>query len=1168
AFVLQIPDETRSQQFEYEGNGQPASETALDVRFADGDSNRVLLYALAFGVALLGWWLRNARTTLKAGYLFLVIVVPIAVIGLIPGLYETALFGVLLGGVMTIAAWLLLLCAQCCQWCRDHFSPISSSGIKLLLMAALLSSAGLPAFAAEPVSKTGPQVAVPPPLPDPVRDPYVVIPYESLEDIDQADKVWVPADLYRKLWRAAHPNEVLTPKSAQGLVAEANYVARLTEGDSPHVEIQARWVLVNLTNRAITIPLPIQQPGLMDVQKNGEPVPLIVNKENAAAVVLHESGVSIIDATLMLPADVQRSVGQFQLALSPVGAGVLTFELPASEEELAVRVNGSTGTYRLTTEGDQKRVEIPVDAGGKVAVNWQPEAQQGNADQLVQVQSAITLDVSDLGIQQRCGFRVTVRQGGLNDLSFELPEELAVKGINGQDIAGWERVDDQSPRQLKVFFRRTISDSTDFTLDLFQDRQLKQASETVNFPLIAPLGVTRETGALSIAAPDHLRVRVTETNGLQQIDLAQYKPTVSPSAATSGPVIAYRFSARPISITAELSRREAEVRSLVDHGVDIGRRKIIIASRFQLELQGTPQRLLTFSLPDGYLTMDVVCQQAVDWYEVDNGGETQLVIELQNPITGSIEVGLEGHLVKDPEDATVSASVPAFAGSTRQTVSVGVWFDDLYQASLSNSGDWRAVPVGQLSQGIRQLQSRAPQFGFRTTEDNGPLEFQLRRATPELTADEATLIAVTDATIDYGFTIRWNIANAAADEFAFTVPDWLGTLEIAGPGIRQVQSTDAGGGRTRWTISLVDPVREQYLVTAAATVGTPQDFVVQTPAIEIESATGTGSFEPLETQRTFAVLVNLSGDQLVPVDLEQFESVAVDQLPLSLPDALVRQAMEITRTRNGRSPSWRIQRLETADAAQAVVLSATLTTVLEMDGSWRTNAVYGIRNRGQQFLGLKLPEESRILSVFVRGVPSRTVLTSVNNEPVHLVALPQTSEVDLSFDVNVLLEGRLGRSLPEAMSLMGREVRIPVPQVVSRNDSGEFGLSVAQTLWTVHVPDDLDANPVREPKATNLTWHAEQAWIAQERQRLSRLESDLNEMMRIASDAKAGYSRRNAAISNLKKLKRDLANQSEQASSLDASGPVQSEANELAEENRKLSELVQETIDSNSDFDA
>jgi len=1139
---LQVPAESLSQRFEYQGNGTSAAETGLDLRFADRRINRMLVCAAAFGAALMGWWLRRAKASVKACWLFLTIVLPLAVIGLVPGLYESTILGLLIGGLATVAGWLLVRCVECCRWCLSRFSPACWGKPLFVLAMTTVIGQGTAVRADEAVR------------PVPAAPPYVVVPYQSLNEIDQADKVWVPVDLYRRLWNAAHVEELpVPPHSLPGMVAEASYLARLSEGAEPHVLVQVRWVVVNLTGKPLTVPLPVQGVGLTEVNVNGVPAALTVDNQGRPAFVAHESGVSIADAAFQVPVQVHKSVGVLPLRLTPVGSGVLTFELPPSDEKLVFRVTGTPAAFRRTSVDGKDRIELPIDRGGNLTLNWQPETQQGNADQLVQIQSAVSLEISDPGIHERCGFRVTVRQGGLNDFTFELPEGLSVQRIDGQDIAGWELIEDQPPRRLKVFFRRTIQESTDFTLDLFVNRPVRMDAETPAFPLVAPLGATRETGLLAVSAAEHLKVRMAESAGLQQIDLKQFQPVVAPTAAAQPPQAAYRFSARPILLTAEVARRVAEVRSQIEHAVDIGLRKVIVASRFHLELSGTPQRLLEFRLPAGYLTMDVVCEHAVDWYEIADGETPRLVIELASPVTGSVEVGLEGHLVKSPESGDVTVSLPEFPGAVRSDMRLGIWFDHVYQASLSNGGSWRPIGVSDLGPAILRLQASPPQFGFRNSDTGGPLQFQVRRASPTLTADQATLIAVGDATIDYGFTIRWNIANAAADLFTFTVPEWLGQLDITGAGIRQTLRSPAGEGRTRWTIALVDPVQGQYLITAAATIPLPVDRIVRTPLVELETVSETGVFAPLETQRTFAVMVNLSPGQLIPVDLQQFESVAADQLPLALPQSLLQQAMEFVRIRPDRLPQWKIQRIDTTDGGQAVVLAATLTTALEMDGSWRTRAVYGIRNRGQQFLGIRIPEGSRILSVIVRGVPSRTVISQVGNEPVHLVALPQTSEVDLSFDVSLLLAGRLGRSLPEALSLSSRELRIPAPGVVTRTESAEFGLTVAQTLWTVHLPEDLDAAPVKNPAATNLTWHHDSVWLAEERQRLDRLKADITEMIRIASDKKASYVRRNEAINNLKQLQLQVANPPSSGISVshDASGELAAGSGLLYEEAAK-----------------
>ncbi|GIT28023.1 MAG: hypothetical protein Ct9H300mP1_00690 [Planctomycetaceae bacterium] len=59
------------------------------------------------------------------------------------------------------------------------------------------------------------------------------------------------------------------------------------------------------------------------------------------------------------------------------------------------------------------------------------------------------------------------------------------------------------------------------------------------------------------------------------------------------------------------------------------------------------------------------------------------------------------------------------------------------------------------------------------------------------------------------------------------------------------------------------------------------------------------------------------------------------------------------------------------------------------------------------FLAVTIPEESRVLAVSVGGDQSRPVDSDeARKESVVLVALPNTSEGDLSFPVRMILAGR------------------------------------------------------------------------------------------------------------------------------------------------------------------
>ena len=197
----------------------------------------------------------------------------------------------------------------------------------------------------------------------------------------------------------------------------------------------------------------------------------------------------------------------------------------------------------------------------------------------------------------------------------------------------------------------------------------------------------------------------------------------------------------------------------------------------------------------------------------------------------------------------------------------------------------------------------------------------------------------------------------------------------------------------------------------------------------------------------------------------------------------------------GALPEWQIESPPTEAAASAIVLQAQLVTLLAHDGSWRAQATYTVRNRGRQFFAVRLPVGALLSSVLVRDQPSRAISHEIDGRPAHLIALPEASVTDLSYDITLTCHGQLPESLPSGVRFNAAEVEIPALQVVSPKESAEFGLSVLSTSWEVYLPDDLKAEPIADAERTNMN-SSNQTAIGAAKQ-LSML-NDLNEMLRLA----------------------------------------------------------------------
>jgi hypothetical protein len=802
-------------------------------------------------------------------------------------------------------------------------------------------------------------------------------------------------------------------------------------------------------------------------------------------------------------------------------------------------------------------VVAAVDAGGDVIIAWQPAARRGDGETIVQTETSLGATFDDAGLHVRHRFRFRVRQGSLADVRIAVPAGVNLRAIRGADVGGWEQAAEGDARNLRIFFRRDVTDATDVEVDLFVPLDVAETATTIAVPQLVPEGVTRESGEVVVFAAPQLSVQAQEATGLRQINLDVTPMDESLSLPDATPRVAYRFASRPFALSVAVSRRLPQTRVVSQHGAQLALRKTRLASGFQFDLRDAPRAALSFLLPADYLTLDVQADYLADWYLTETAEGRLLTVALDQPRTGQLQVFLEGSVARDAAAASVSILVPRAIDVQRNDSQLAIWVDDSYTATVGSPADWRPLDPAQLDAKVRSLREGLPQFAFRSTQlAPGSVDVALVRSVPSFAADAVVLTAVSDASIDYGLNLRWTIENAAADTLAVSLPEWLGDkLEFQGQGLRQVQSQLLASGDRLWRISLQQPVRGQYLLSAVATIALPADDAVRTPDVRfILPDRPLDAPEELTVQRRFLVLVNLSGaHRLVPVDAAAIEPAQRDRLPLVMKPELLDQAVEIASLRVGSPlPQWRLEAVGGEQAASAIVLLADLRTVLDYDGSWRTQADYRVRNRGRQFLAVRPPEKTRLLSVVVRGVPSQATLADVAGAPALLVPLPATSAADLSFDVRLVLAGQLPRALPRQASLAGVDVELPAPQVVAPRDSPEFGLPVMQTLWRVDLPDGLHATIV--DGGTNLNPGGESAAAGvYDRSLLDEVRQQLSSIGNLREKARKSQSQEH--LHNLAITVRDLER-------------LSTEGKKIAEDQSQVLESARQTLKELSDQQA
>ena len=1189
--AMESQDGAATKKFRYLGTETAASGIGLDLVYenrATGWTGRgVWIAALAF----LAWVLPPNRRTFKASWAALGLTLPLALSAIVPLAWQNTLDGIFFGTVAAIALWTLRAAGESLANAWPRMKTKSFWTRSLTRRTASLCLFAF--FAANSAFAQAPQVqrpAVAPPVnpnPDIPARPTIIFPFDDAKDPLAAERVYLPHAKFVELWNAAHPESRVAPPAPQdGLVAEALVVVapnKKVDGADATAKVTARITLFSFRKQQIVLPIPLRLASLSEAKLDDAPAALVVRDENGTTrlhVVIDKPGLHVLDLTAEVPVNQQGPSGQLVIGVDPLPSGKLLFVPPA--EDVTFRVNGASNLFRMRNgtvagEGEKKNYfEVPISAGGDVRFAWQPKQAAGAVDAIVQSDSATAVGVEDAGIRISSGWSFKVPRGAINDLSFSLPKELKVRSISGPDVGGWELGENVDGRALRVFLRRAVSDQTSLAFELFLETRVADEAVLIQVPVFAPLQVSRDFGVIGLFAAPQFSLKNIATKGLTQINANQFAPPVNLTSVTSAPLSAFRYTARPFEVSFSAQRRAPESTGFAEHALIVERRKVRMSSRLRWELAGALRSSVSVQLPPMWLPVDVDATALQDWH-IDPTTNV-LTVEFTEPRIGAVELVLQGNVAKEPEDAIAEITAPTPLELSKLVTQAAVWFDPAYQATVSSSNTWKTSDPEHCSEELRNKLSRPAKFVFSSNVVMPEvLGFDLARAVPKLSADAVSLVTVTDTAVDYSLALQWKISEAASDTFTFTTPDWLaGKLDFQGAAIRQTSFASAGegSGHTRWTVTLQDPIGSRYFLLATATLPPPAEKrEVTTPTITFErhvAAEGDDTavapadgqeaspFSPLETQRQYVVVINLSGNQLTPIGAVG-ESVQRDELPIVVDQHLVDQATAVLRIRGQKSdvgdqnaevaaPKWSLKSFAAQAGAAASVNLADLTTVLAADGTWRMQCVYTIKNRSRQFLALQLPAKSQALSVFVADQPSRLVELKKDGKIYQLIALPKTSEADLSFQVKLVLSGRLATgSLPRGLKVWSDEIELPTPSVVSLSDDKEFGIPVARTLWAVHVPQEWSAKPINDPLRHNLSPQA--ADTADVAYRSTWLQ-EANELMRVI-EGNNPSSQKMQARNNLKQIGLALHNY-DNRSGIGPSAVPQSE------DGRKLAESVKE----------
>lgn len=1144
---LNLELETRGEQpIGFRRDGKPEE---LVIGLQDKTLSGGLRWFLVALALLVAWILRRASETWRAAAIIAGLALPIAAAGLIPLAWTPLLDGVLLGTLAAGCLWLLLRIFKAFQ------SQLAAPTVRAVAVAIALLLGAESAIAEEPANPAAPQTST-----EPGRTPSLTLflPYDRDDNPLECTQVYLPHEEFLRLWKQAHPDspDEVAP-DVPVVVSRAEYAGKL---DGDVARFDGRILIHHLDDEWVRVALPLGDVALENVELNGEPATLAGDdhhddrrgetpEQKAAevkggsrpaprgqsAIYLKEPGLHVIDVHFRVPVSRLGATGRLTIPLQPVASGRLVLELPS--DDLDVQVSGSPGGWRRQVASSAEEparagassqgrfVRVPLGTAGEVSIRWQPRRVEAMGDQLISVDQFLVVEALDSGVHYHGTFLYRIQQGALGEVRLTVPAGVAVQRVWGQEVADWsvEAGTGRALQRLLISLKTSLTRTGEVNVEYFRR---EPPVGPMDIESLEPLGVVRETGRIVVGGSDQLRVRVEQTDRLDQINHAGLELPQQPEGSWK-PLSAYRYNSRPWSLRLDIQRRQPHLEVTDRTAVAVTVRQVTMRTQLTAQVSGGVIPLFKVRLPESLRISQVQVPPGADWF-VDRDERGQLLkVNLSEPVERSVDLALSGTLTRESSSADFLVPCAKVEDAQAQHGQLAIYLDDDLEGVLATDGG--AVPVAPATlDSSLQTQGATVDYAFRYKRPPDDLRLRLAPAPSRLNAGVISVVSIREGAVAYLTQIDFEILQAGRSLFQVVTPEWLGDdITLSGDRIRQVRSETGDLGRV-WSIELQQPRRGGYRLQLAQTLPLPDEGTV--PAAIVR---------PLEVERvrSHVVLENLTMDEVSESTIRGATPISVSDISAELEQRVRRRAVGAYRiTEETAELVWERRVREQETGLAATINLVDLTTVIHEDGRYRARAAYNIRNFTLQFLELELPAESRVWSVHVSAQPVRPATEERQGRTITLLPLQKTSAGDFSSKVVMIYSGRLGTPL-------GRwtHVRPPAPLVVS-------DVPVSRTLWTVLLPREYRVGMVgRESNVEEVA-----AAYHQQERKLSFLD-ELQQMVQVASTkGKSGAGTK--ARWNLKQVGSSLQDYAQESAQVDTSNAAefQQQAQQIEAEIRRL----------------
>ena len=852
---------------------------------------------------------------------------------------------------------------------------------------------------------------------------------------------------------------------SDALVSSAKYEIRIS---AKTATVDAEYRIHHAQAAPVKVAIPLGRVALTSAELNGQKTDVSWRADKAKHLLLHvpvtEKGWNRLSLEFSLPIERQSGGRVLQLPTYPVAAGTAMVHL--DDPSLQVVVPDLNLKGALKKNGG--RVEFPLDGMTGVEMRLLSPTKAKQRRGIVESQATTELTISDHGVMQRDRFRLRMRSGAMQRMTFDIPAGRKLLGVEGDNIAGWDvLLVGDAGYALMVDFKRPVRSTTSLTFRTFKPVNITSEPTAFAFDRVTPTIATTIAETVNVVADADLAVSESDVRQALRIAPSRVRRVNTGNNATR---LAYRLTSPDSKVTFKISRPGSKVRVVSQHQAHIGTHAVRYSSKMRFRISGRPKSRFALFLPEGFQLQSLTGDNSVEWSFGED--KTMLNVTFPKPQTRSVGITIKGAMPRSGSSPTAEVSIPSAMMANTVENSVSVTAAPVYRIAPGEIEGWKPVQSSK-SDGALSF--------YSTDVEAAPVGIQLTPRVDKSDATSWTVIQPTRDGVKYLIILHWAPAAAAKRLVAFHVPAWLRPFirVQAQPGqvVQRDPKTIPDDSPQRWFVLQSGKTNQKVIVTAEASLpwSIAENNGFRAPLLTMETAKQPididdavdADFVSVKSARRYAIVIQSSEFRVQTSAKIRTQLISTDDMPW-IPAhrnelSKVIELLGVCYALNPTKDEPIFKRIDTPLPLNAdSIPRAALTTVVQNDGRYHTTAIYKVRNHSRRFVAVVLPEDAATSSFAVNGKPTHGLLEKHDGKSFTLIPIPRSVGED-PISVQVTWTGRL----PHEVSR--RNWILPAARIVTPAESRQYGLSVAGTVWRVQLPPGMTGDALDDPGQMNLT---------------------------------------------------------------------------------------------------